>query len=162
MDTFHECRQCSAPDGYTWFADDGYELCRYCGHKRVHADSWVHRGACRGLDTNMFFPERGDTDGLEKARAVCQECPVTQKCLEYALFTVQRFGIWGGKSERERRIIRNGRRGTDGTAFRGFVRTCPNCRTTFRTTIRQKGFCSRACYAQNLKNIHPALRRKRA
>jgi WhiB family transcriptional regulator, redox-sensing transcriptional regulator len=79
------------------------------------ADAWQEYASCRGLDPDLFFPERGgDT---RSAKAVCDGCPVRAECLDYALTPpVEKFGIWGGMSERERRRIRSQRRSRpDGT-----------------------------------------------
>ena len=46
----------------------------------------------------MFFPERGGS--TVKAKAICKECKVREECLEFAVERKERFGIWGGKSER--------------------------------------------------------------
>ena len=72
--------------------------------QRVQAGAWLTRAACRGMDPELFFPERGEP--TEPAKAVCAGCPVRGECLDYALTNVERFGIWGGLSERERRAIR--------------------------------------------------------
>ena len=63
---------------------------------------------CKGHDQDLFFPERGSS--TIKAKAICSECKVREECLEYAVERKERFGIWGGKSERERRAIRRERR----------------------------------------------------
>jgi WhiB family redox-sensing transcriptional regulator len=55
---------------------------------------WHDQAACRGLDPDMFFPERGDS-GAE-AKGVCEGCPVRLDCLEWALETNQIAGVWGG------------------------------------------------------------------
>lgn len=68
---------------------------------------WQQYGACRGLDPDMFFPQRGDT--VREAKTVCDACPVRPQCLEYAITNGEKFGIWGGLSERERRRIRRQR-----------------------------------------------------
>lgn len=65
---------------------------------------WAHDAACKNMDGNVFFPERGVP--AETAKAVCRGCPVRLQCLEYALTAKERFGIWGGMSERERRRLR--------------------------------------------------------
>jgi WhiB family redox-sensing transcriptional regulator len=65
---------------------------------------WVRWAECAGVDPDLFFPERGAT--TRQAKAVCAGCPVREGCLEFALASVEKFGIWGGKSERERRILR--------------------------------------------------------
>lgn len=69
-------------------------------------EPWVLRSACSGLAgaSSLFFPEQGQP--TEAAKAVCATCPVREECLAYALRTVQRHGIWGGTSERERRQMR--------------------------------------------------------
>jgi WhiB family redox-sensing transcriptional regulator len=63
--------------------------------------AWQQRGACRGADPNLFFPERGES--VKEAKAVCTGCPVREECLEYALENHEVLGIWGGLSGRERR-----------------------------------------------------------
>ncbi|MCO8127862.1 WhiB family transcriptional regulator [Acidimicrobiia bacterium EGI L10123] len=65
-------------------------------------------GACRGADPDLFFPDRGES--LEPAKRICSECVVRDECLEHALASGERFGVWGGTSERERRRIRRSRR----------------------------------------------------
>jgi len=73
-----------------------------------HLDtSWVERGACRGVSTDLFFPERGESPAA--AKAVCATCPVRVECLDYALVVLGQSGIWGGQSERQRRQIRSRR-----------------------------------------------------
>jgi hypothetical protein len=67
-------------------------------------ERWTAAGACRGMDAESFFPIRGES--TRAAKQVCSECPVTDECLDYALRTSQRYGIWGGKSEQERRRLR--------------------------------------------------------
>ena len=68
---------------------------------------WFVDAGCRGVDPDLFFTERGEHTG--DAKAVCAECPVRVECLELALSTREKFGIWGGASERERRKMRQDR-----------------------------------------------------
>lgn len=70
---------------------------------------WQDRANCRGVDAGLFFPERGAS--TTEARAVCAGCVVRDECLEYALAHDIRFGLWGGRSERERRRMRRARKG---------------------------------------------------
>lgn len=70
--------------------------------------SWHAQARCRTEDPEIFFPERGQP--TEPARKICAECPVASECLEYALAVGEKIGIFGGKSERERRAIRRQRR----------------------------------------------------
>lgn len=67
---------------------------------------WQKDGACNepDVDPNMFFPERGSS--TKEAKDICFLCPVRSECLDYALMNGEKFGIWGGTSERERRKIR--------------------------------------------------------
>lgn len=78
-------------------------------------NDWRAQGACKGYPADMFFPERGDHGAIARARLVCAGCPVTDQCLEFALANFEKFGVWGGKSERERRQLR--RKQWDGQRF---------------------------------------------
>jgi WhiB family redox-sensing transcriptional regulator len=74
----------------------------------VEVRSWVLRANCLGIDSDLFFPDRGEP--TRHAKAVCLGCEVRHECLDYALDTGQKFGVWGGTSERERRALRSRRR----------------------------------------------------
>jgi WhiB family transcriptional regulator, redox-sensing transcriptional regulator len=65
---------------------------------------WADGALCAETDPELFFPENGGS--VRDAKQVCSRCPVRAECLAYALDTNQRFGVWGGLSERERRQIR--------------------------------------------------------
>lgn len=69
--------------------------------------SWQDYANCLGVDPDLFFPERGAS--TREAKEVCRGCVVREDCLEYALQNGEKFGIWGGMSERERRRIRRQR-----------------------------------------------------
>ena len=69
--------------------------------------SWQEFSNCLGVDPDLFFPERGAS--TREAKEVCRNCIVQNDCLEYALANSEKFGIWGGMSERERRRIRRQR-----------------------------------------------------
>ncbi|MFM7509365.1 MAG: WhiB family transcriptional regulator [Actinomycetota bacterium] len=71
------------------------------------SESWQLYANCLGVDPDLFFPERGAS--TREAKQVCQGCVVREECLEYALANGEKFGIWGGLSERERRRIRRAR-----------------------------------------------------
>jgi WhiB family redox-sensing transcriptional regulator len=68
---------------------------------------WQSRANCMGVDPDLFFPERGAS--TREAKEVCRGCVVRESCLEYALDNGEKFGIWGGMSERERRRLRRAR-----------------------------------------------------
>ena len=69
---------------------------------------WRQRAACRGVDPDIFYPVT-DEDA-EDAKAICRACPVQQACLEWALQSREKDGVWGGATERERRRILRRRR----------------------------------------------------
>jgi len=93
--------------------------------------------ACRGLDPHLFFPDRGAS--VAEAKAVCASCPVRAECLEFALINVEKFGIFGGTSERERRRLRR-ERGISETRPR------PPCGTTAGYSAHQR-YREDACQA---------------
>lgn len=71
---------------------------------------WREDARCRGADPMLFFPAgtMGESLGaIAEAKAVCRSCAVQEPCLEYAVQTNQDKGIWGGRSEDERRQLRN-------------------------------------------------------
>jgi WhiB family transcriptional regulator, redox-sensing transcriptional regulator len=65
---------------------------------------WQDFALCAETDPDAFFPEKGGS--TREAKRTCRSCEVRAECLEYALETDQRFGIWGGFSERERRRLK--------------------------------------------------------
>lgn len=65
---------------------------------------WQERALCAQTDPEAFFPEKGGS--TREAKKVCSGCDVRGECLEYALANDERFGIWGGLSERERRKLK--------------------------------------------------------
>jgi WhiB family redox-sensing transcriptional regulator len=66
--------------------------------------SWQERALCAQTDPEAFFPEKGGS--TREAKRVCMSCEVRAECLDYALAKDERFGIWGGLSERERRRVK--------------------------------------------------------
>ncbi len=72
------------------------------------AAEWRLDALCAETDPEAFFPEKGGS--TRDAKRVCTGCPVRAQCLEFALANDERFGIWGGLSERERRRLRLQRR----------------------------------------------------
>ena len=65
---------------------------------------WADRARCLEAEPDTFFPEKGGS--TREAKRICATCTVRQECLEYALANDERFGIWGGLSERERRRVK--------------------------------------------------------
>lgn len=66
--------------------------------------AWQSDSLCAQTDPEAFFPEKGGS--TRDAKKICTSCEVRDRCLEYALENDERFGIWGGLSERERRKLR--------------------------------------------------------
>lgn len=71
-------------------------------------EPWMDGALCAQVDMDIFYPEKGGT--TRPAKAICARCDVQSECLIFALEHDERFGVWGGKSERERRRLNRGTR----------------------------------------------------
>ena len=93
---------------------------------------WGQFAACAGSDIELFYPEQGDDS--KAAKRVCYECPVQQECLDYALISIERHGVWGGTSEKQRRTMRQ-----------QMAPRCELCRDLATTTARgtYSHYCAR-------------------
>jgi WhiB family redox-sensing transcriptional regulator len=80
---------------------DSYEL-----EPESEENQWQDRALCAQTDPEAFFPEKGGS--TREAKRICLGCEVKDQCLDYALAHDERFGIWGGLSERERRRLKRG------------------------------------------------------
>jgi WhiB family redox-sensing transcriptional regulator len=69
--------------------------------------AWQDKALCAEVDGELFFPEKGGS--TREAKAICRRCPVIDDCLEYSMEHSEKWGIWGGLSERERRRLRRDR-----------------------------------------------------
>ena len=69
---------------------------------------WMADGKCRNYPAEVFFPRDGV--GVIRAQKICATCPVVKECLEFALANHVDHGVWGAKSERERRRVARSRR----------------------------------------------------
>ena len=67
----------------------------------VPEGDWTELAVCAQVDPEMFFPEKGGA--TKEAKRLCFTCEVRKQCLDYAMANEERFGVWGGHSERERR-----------------------------------------------------------
>ena len=65
--------------------------------------TWKDEGLCAQTDPNLFFPEKGGDD--RRPKLICEQCPVTAKCRDYALATNEPYGIWGGLTARQRQRL---------------------------------------------------------
>lgn len=82
--------------------DDLFDLPAFS--RMLSETKWMGKAACRGMDTNIFFPERGDNKTVEIAKAICSKCPVSDECYQYG--EREKMGIWGGASTRQRERAR--------------------------------------------------------
>jgi WhiB family transcriptional regulator, redox-sensing transcriptional regulator len=73
----------------------------------VKKGTWSDQAACRGTDTDIFFPANADEEA--EALSICATCPVRAQCLEYAVRNKEIYGIWGGTTPDQRRRIRRER-----------------------------------------------------
>lgn len=88
-----------------WFVDPVF--LGVPGVRQTNEDAplaWQADALCAQTDPEAFFPEKGGS--TREAKRVCDGCEVKAHCLDYALENDERFGIWGGLSERERRKLR--------------------------------------------------------
>ncbi|AXR73181.1 MULTISPECIES: WhiB family transcriptional regulator [Auritidibacter] len=70
---------------------------------------WRSKAACLDKDPELFFPVGNTGPALlqiEEAKAICNQCPVMEQCLQWAISTGQDYGVWGGMSEDERRALK--------------------------------------------------------
>lgn len=65
---------------------------------------WQDEALCAQIDIDLFFPDKGGS--VLAAKRICAQCPVTRECLDDALAHNDRFGVWGGLSEQERRRMK--------------------------------------------------------
>lgn len=71
---------------------------------QVPDEPWVDDALCSQTDPEAFFPEKGGSTAY--AKRICGMCSASEECLRYALDHDERFGVWGGTSERERRALK--------------------------------------------------------
>jgi WhiB family redox-sensing transcriptional regulator len=93
--------------GISWPAATGVEhQINWSVLNGLDQPDWQERALCAQTDQEAFFPEKGGS--TREAKRICASCEVRAECLEYALAFDERFGIWGGLSERERRRLKRG------------------------------------------------------
>jgi WhiB family redox-sensing transcriptional regulator len=84
-----------------------------------YASDWRAASACRDADLDMFFPVAATSTQVSRALRICQGCAVRQQCLDFALRSGEKDGIWGGTTPedrvRARRALTRGRRPAAGT-----------------------------------------------
>jgi WhiB family redox-sensing transcriptional regulator len=102
----------SSPSLHSGITLSGITLSSITGSSNTRLDiEWAEQGACRSADPSIFFaPSNGETKAErlrreDAAKAVCQKCPVRPHCLEHAIANDERYGIWGGLTDGERRRL---------------------------------------------------------
>jgi len=96
--------------------------------------SWMAEAKCRGMNTNIFYPPRGDTTGYAAAKKVCEGCPVILECR--VTHASAHDGIFGGMSARERKRWRQ--------KFKP-PRRCAWCHTYTAFNTAAQRHCSQKC-----------------
>ena len=66
-------------------------------------EPWVDLAACRNFDPMLFFPPPAGDE--RTPLAICENCCVVEACLDYALRANERWGVWGGTTQRYRRNL---------------------------------------------------------
>lgn len=110
---------------------------------------WMEQAACKGVDPSVFYSDTPGIDGSLLAKRICGSCPVKDQCLDYALDTGELFGVWGGKTPRQRQRLRIGR-----------PRPCEVCRARFQPD-EFRLYCSRACWREARRRSELASRKRR-
>jgi hypothetical protein len=101
-------------------------------------------GPCNQADPEAFFPEKGDSN-MEAKRVCWTSCEVRELCLEYALQRDERWGIWGGRSEHERRRIKRGEVLKPFVKPESKARECSGCKHSFIPKRHTQKYCSKGC-----------------
>lgn len=73
-------------------------------HPLTRPGEWVDDALCAQTDPELFFPEKGGNSLVVKR--ICAKCQVKDQCLEWALTNNEKYGIWGGTSEHDRRKLK--------------------------------------------------------
>lgn len=127
-------------------------------------DAWQNDATCSQTDPEAFFPEKGGS--TREAKRICRDCcPVRADCLQFAIDNDERFGIWGGFSERERRKITRGHAShivgladADHDVIAAVsTNRCAFCRQEIPdgARTRQGRFCSEMCKRRDYAHNHP-------
>lgn len=76
----------------------------------VTGTRWQDNAACRGEATAIFYPTKSDDlSSYKLAERICRHCPVKATCLEEALAAGERWGLWGGRTPKQRAMINRAR-----------------------------------------------------
>lgn len=106
------------------------------------AEHWMVGAPCAETDPEAYFPEKGGT--TRDAKRVCGGCDIRSRCLQYALDRDERFGVWGGLSERERRRLKRGEVVPFNIPDQQKAKPCVTCGTHFVASMNAL-YCGRPC-----------------
>lgn len=68
-------------------------------------EDWREQSSCSQIDPELFYPDKENHLSPKTAKKVCAGCPVIDQCLDWALETREKHGIWGGLTETERNVL---------------------------------------------------------
>jgi hypothetical protein len=108
---------------------------------------WTQAAVCASVDPELWFPEKGNS--AARAKKICATCPVREPCLQYALDNDDRFGVFGGTTERDRRKIR------------GNTKFCKHCGAEYAPGRSHAAFCSDECRSESRRLTKEAYERTR-
>lgn len=109
-------------------------------NETTEGDDWRKHGLCQETDPEAFFPEKGES--TKPAKRICAACEFKTPCLQYALDNGERFGVWGGYSERERRRMGRGEKVAPPAPVERIVSRCRWCNSSF---LGDQKYCSKQC-----------------
>lgn len=120
---------------------------------------WMDDALCRQVDCgDIWFVDKGES--TKPAKRVCALCPVAAECLQYALDNDERFGVFGGLSERERRRLKRGIPIKHAVLKAVEMVPCGHCGKDFRKESKTSRYCSKTCYKAAHYNRTLQLRRE--
>jgi WhiB family redox-sensing transcriptional regulator len=138
-------------------------------YERIHPQ-WLDFAKCRGLPGNLFFSDRQHNNTqVQEARSVCLgthpdhpgRCPVLEACLDYAIDNGERWGVWGGTSERERRRIKRQRHRDAAIEAGKIITAASSDRQAFASVVRNNEATNPTPWRRS-KTLIAAWRRERA
>ena len=95
-------------DSHKAFASPSVTLVGAIGTNGLRPD-WQAEAACHGMGTALFFAGKGDNRWAAEAKAICGTCDVVEECLQWAIDTGSRVGVFGGLTPRERQGMKLGK-----------------------------------------------------
>lgn len=117
----------------------------------IKAEPWQQDALCAQVGGDAWYPEKGES--TLAARIICLDCPIRTTCLREALDRDERFGVWGGYSERQRRRLKRGEAVALATRPEpGEPMACAHCGEEFAPSHATARYCTKYCS----RNAHTA------